>query len=290
MLPDLFIISTARSGSSSLYTFLDKIYNKKTTFNNKEPHFFLKLKNYKKKPKLLKKIYINDMQKYKDLFKSKNLSIDASVGYFFEIDEFLKNIKKIKVNKKSKIIFLFREPFGRAKSLYLKNIAIGNENYNTQFVSLLKKKIKKNYWWTNYYDNVFYYSSFLKLKNFFSEILIIDHAQIKKLDNKLNIIEEFLEKKINLDNKKIKIEKLNKAKLDNVINFKNFNNFLFTDKKIYKFKNFLNYYSKFLKQRKLYNQVINQDIKNCLNISKIEFKKFINEIKKNKVSNGIYKI
>ena len=290
MLPDLFIISTARSGSSSLYTFLDKIYNKNTILNNKEPHFFLKLNNYKKKPKILKKIHINNKKEYKESLKCKNLSIDSSVGYFFEIDEFIKNIKKMKFKRKSKIIFLFREPFGRAKSLYLKNIALGNENSHTQFVSLLKKKTKKNYWWTNYYDNVYYYSNFLKLKKFFPQILIIDYTQLKQLDSKLNIFENFLEKKVYIDNKKLKIDKINNAKLDNVINLRNFYNFLSKDKKIYKLKYFFKYYSQFLKQKKLYKQVMDQDIKNYLNISKTEFKKFMKEIKKNQVSKGIYRI
>jgi hypothetical protein len=289
MLPDLFIISTARSGSSAVYSYLNQIYNNQISLKNKEPHFFLKLNKYKNRPSEIKKYYIDNKKKYLEIFKGDKLSIDASVGYFFEIDEFIKNVKKNFKKKKPKIIFLFREPNSRAKSLYLKKIITEKENSNSKFEKLLKKKYQKNSWWLNYYDNVYYYKNFLKLKDYFSNILIIDYKQVKNINKKLGIIENFLKKKVNKKNRKLKLKKLNQSKVPFIFNIKSFYNFLNNDKKIYKIIKILKYYFNLLKFRKIFSEIYNIEMQDYLKISNKEFKYFINFIKKNKISTGVYR-
>ena len=142
IVPDLFIISTARSGSSSLFKFLNDLYNN-GKLSAKEPHFYLQINQYKKKPKNLSMEYIGNQKKYLSNFKDIYLSIDASVGYFFEIDDFLKNLKIKQIKKKPKIILLFREPNGRAKSLYIKKILTNQDNPKRNLEKIFREKKKE---------------------------------------------------------------------------------------------------------------------------------------------------
>ena len=99
---NIFIISTGRAASSSIYQYLDEFFELNLP-RNKEPHYYLNTKKLKKKPYILKKILVTKKKTYKSLYRNSKISIDASVGYFFYIDDFLKRSKLD--YKNSKIIF-----------------------------------------------------------------------------------------------------------------------------------------------------------------------------------------
>lgn len=160
---DAFIISPGRTASSSIYYSLNEIGDLQLPLN-KEPHYFIDLKDKKKKNKILNNLNINNYQDYKKIYKKSCYKIDASTGYFYYVNEFIKNLKKKKINPK--IIFLIREPISRSRSLYIHQIKNENEN-ELSFEKCLKRKVKKNVWWQNYYNNTEYHNVYLKLKKIF---------------------------------------------------------------------------------------------------------------------------
>ena len=238
----IFIISTGRSASSAMYHHLNKLYNLQLP-KNKEPHYYLNLDNLKNKPKILNKLHIKNKKIYHGLYKKSKISIDASVGYFFNIDSFLKRTKKI--SKNSKVIFLYREPIERAKSLFLKQYITGYEKSTNFEKAFLRKKSKKNhYWWQFYYNNVNYHENFLKLKKNFKEILVINFDSYPFFLSKIDkIMREFLTFDI-LEDEKHCLKKVNTSTLKNIINFNNFKKFLKKKNKLKKIFFLISFYKK----------------------------------------------
>jgi len=101
----VFIISTGRAGSTAIYQYLNEMCDLKLPAN-KEPHFFTSVKKYKNLDGPILDCYVSSLKKYKKLYEKSKFIIDASVGYFFYIDEFIKRVKKLNINPK--IIFLYR--------------------------------------------------------------------------------------------------------------------------------------------------------------------------------------
>ena len=95
---NLFIISTGRAASTSLYNFLNEFYDLNLP-DNKEPHFFLDLQKFKKKPEILNYLSVYKLSSYNKLYSKSKIIVDASVGYFFYVDEFIKKFKSLKKMK-----------------------------------------------------------------------------------------------------------------------------------------------------------------------------------------------
>lgn len=124
--PNLFIVGAPRSGTTSMYHYLNQhpdIYMSKV----KEPHFFAtdlsaptKIhQNYRKKENYLALFNGHKNEKYLG---------EASVYYLYSKDA-VKNIYKF--NPKSKIIIMLRSPVDAIASLYITNRFSGQEHLDT---------------------------------------------------------------------------------------------------------------------------------------------------------------
>jgi hypothetical protein len=283
---NVFIISTGRSASSAMYQHLNKLYNLQLP-KNKEPHYYLNLHSFKNKPKILSQLYIGNKKNYRRLYKKSKISVDASVGYFFNIDSFLERTKKI--SKNSKVIFLYREPIERAKSLFLKQYITGYENSTNFKKSFSRKKLKKNHhWWQFYYNNVKYHENFLKLKKNFKEILVINFDSYPFFLSKIDeIMKDFLKLNI-LDEEKFDLKKINTSTLESVINYSNFKKFFKKKNKINKIFFLFSFFMKNLRVYFLRKKIHKKNLKKYFLDSLLQYKKLNFYLKKYKIYKGIY--
>jgi len=167
--PNFFIVGTPKSGTTSLFNYLEQhpnIFVPKI----KEPHFFSAAEvanSYYKTP------IINKLEDYLNLYKdASNLDAlgDFSTTYLYNL-KCAGEIKKF--NSKSKIIILLRNPVERAISHYLMDLNLGY--VRIPLMEILKNPV--NY--AKYYEQYIsrgYYSE--QIKNYFnhfdtSNILII---------------------------------------------------------------------------------------------------------------------
>ncbi len=165
------IISTGRSGSTAIYSYINEIANLNLP-DKKEPHYWCDIYRFDGLYDGLKDIYVSDESEYYNLYVNSALAIDASVGYFFCIEEVIENLKK--KNLKPKVIFLYREPFGRTLSHYNKLIGKGMIK-DVKIIDEIKLERKKGLWWEWYYDNVNYFNSFKSIEGYFDNILTINY-------------------------------------------------------------------------------------------------------------------
>lgn len=168
---DCLIISVGRSASTAVY----KYFNDACQLNlplNKEPHFWCDITKYQGRYKSLDDIYIKDWNEYFGLYSGSAKVIDASVGYFFCIDEVVRKLEFLK--QKPKVIFLYREPVSRACSLYneLERKGLTTSCSVDQEVSLKKDA---GLWWECYYDNVMYMDNFRIMESYFDELLLVSY-------------------------------------------------------------------------------------------------------------------
>ena len=175
----IFIISTGRAGSTAIYNYINKMCDLKLP-KNKEPHYWINLEKYKNKTGPILDCYVSNLDEYKKLYDKSKIVIDASVGYFFYIDEFINRIKKASIEPK--IIFLYREPIGRAYSLF-QNFKNLNITKTLKIEEEIVIKWEPGSWWARDYDNVFYYDVYKKLKYNFKDILIMNFDEFKENTN-----------------------------------------------------------------------------------------------------------
>ena len=183
----VFIISTGRAGSNAIYSYLNKMCDLNLP-NNNAPHYWIDVEKYHNKAGAILDCYVADYQKYMSLYINSKIALDASVGYFFYIDEFLENLKKKSIEPK--IIFLYREPIGRTISHFNQL----KKKKMTKFSSIYKElniKWDKGTWCERCYDNIFYYDVFKKINKNFKDVLLINfkdfknnpHDELKKIIN-----------------------------------------------------------------------------------------------------------
>lgn len=176
--PNLFIVGAGKSGTTSLYKYLNqhpdiyfpdefkisKINKELSKKNCKEPKYFSSF--YHEYPHLgpedvkhVDEMIVKDINDYLSLFSlANNESIigEASADYLYYYDV-ANDIKKF--NKNSKIIIMLRNPINRAHSAYMHLYREGREKEEFHN-ALLKEKERINYEYIWYYKkNSLYYEA-----------------------------------------------------------------------------------------------------------------------------------
>jgi len=168
---DCLIISIGRSASTAIYKYL----NDACVLNlpaNKEPHHWCDIEKFDGRYDLLNELYIKDQEAYFAMYSASKKVIDASVGYFFDIEEVIGKLKAAK--QKPKVLFLYRDPISRAISLF--NELKKKELTTSQSIDQ-EILIKRNpgLWWENYFDNVLYLDYFKCMESYFDDLMIVDY-------------------------------------------------------------------------------------------------------------------
>lgn len=174
-LPDFLVVGAAKSGTTSLYAYLQQhpqIFMSK----NKEPCFFSFAETKENDEDIFNRINIvTDFHKYLDLFRDatdSQMAGEASTVYLYLCEETIKNIKKYHPRwKELKIIIIIRDPAERAFSHYLNDRAGGLLNF--PFEEVIKRwksgQLSKFY---NYIDYGFYYNQIKTYKDTFDRVKI----------------------------------------------------------------------------------------------------------------------
>ena len=169
---DCLIVSTARAASTSMYHYLNDIGGLCLPAN-KEPHFWCDVEKYSGRYSLLDELYIGETSRYEELYRESKIVVDASVGYFFYIDDVISKLREFR--QKPKALFLYREPTSRAASLFNELRRKGIEEETTLEKALTAAKNRSpGRWWEHYYDNVQYDRVFESMCNYFDEILAVN--------------------------------------------------------------------------------------------------------------------
>lgn len=183
------ILSTGRAGSTAIYRYINEAGDLNLPIN-KEPHFLCDVNSFEGLYDGLVKMCVTNEKDYFDMYSNSEIILDASVGYYFSLDEVIKKLKTLKIIPK--IILLYREPVSRAWSLY-------NELRKKQLTKELsvmddiQKQRPGGLWWERYYDNVYYYNFFKIIDGYFKNILMINYDSFANDPKKiLNIIFDFL--------------------------------------------------------------------------------------------------
>ncbi len=122
MIVDFFIVGAPKSGTTSLYFYLNE-HSEIEMSSQKEPDFFSD-KPLQKQNMYYRKARIDTIKKYNSLFTKRNVSLrgEASVSYLF-YDEVPHKI--FSYNPDAKIIIMLRDPVDRAFSHYLMDFRLG---------------------------------------------------------------------------------------------------------------------------------------------------------------------
>ena len=204
ILPNLLVITVAKTGSTSFHSFLSQ-FNYIETLPYKESWAF-----DPKKPKINHQLF-----KFKTLHLKNNKYLCDFCSYLqpeMDLDTFF-----FKLLKKAKIIFLFRDPIERTISHYFHEIRIGSESRSLN--EAIKLEDKKNYKNENYFSHKAYIGQsklMIKIKNYIerkndtNKFLIIDLKNLKKNTYDVQLaIENFLKIK---NTSPIKLKHLNYAR------------------------------------------------------------------------------
>lgn len=228
--PDFLIVGAAKSGTTSLYRYLNN-HPEIHIPDVKECRFFSQLpKNFNG---LGAEFFVNegitDEKIYFNLFDKSKICGDISNDYLYYHNESIKNIKKY-VGSDIKIIIVLRNPVERAYSNFMHHVRDGWESKNFEDALLSeKKRIEENWGWSYHYFNTgLYYNQVKDYVDNFTNVKILLFEDLKDQKN-LDAIFKFLElKKINLDFSK---EKYNASGLPKFL----FIQRVFNNKKILKF-------------------------------------------------------
>lgn len=176
---DFFIVGAPKSGTTSLYHYLNEHPDIEMS-SYKEPNFFsdesLQGQNiYHIKNR------VNSLEKYHSLFKRKDscLKGEASVSYLFYDDV---PAKIMSYNSKAKIIIILRNPIERAYSHYLMDHSLGLISESFESIIRKKSKNRKAHFFYQQYVEVSKYTD--QIKRYFQvfekeNIHIIDYEDFK---------------------------------------------------------------------------------------------------------------
>ena len=172
---DFFIVGAAKSGTTSLYSYLNK-HPEIEMSTIKEPDYFSN-EFIEKQSLYYKKESIKSLNKYHSLYSdTKNLIRgEASVSYLF----YEKVPKKIfKYNSRSKVIIMLRNPSDRAYSHYLMDKRLGFVRESFENIVHKKSTHKNSALFYQQYIELGQYS--FQIKNYFDvfskkNILIVDY-------------------------------------------------------------------------------------------------------------------
>jgi len=189
---DCLIISTARAASTSIYNYINQA-GELGLPRNKEPHFWCDLEKYADRYPLLDELYVADSERYEALYKNAKLLIDASVGYFFYIDDVIS--KLCAFGQKPKILYLYREPISRTSSLFNELRKKGVETESSLDDALRSASAREGgLWWERYYDNVAYDRVFQSVSSYSGSVLAVSyHAFARTPEKTMQKILAFME-------------------------------------------------------------------------------------------------
>lgn len=173
---DVIIVSTGRAASTAVYQYLDAACELNLP-KNKEPHYWCDIHKYGGLHSVLKDIHISGFSDYMDIYSRSRIVIDASVGYFFCLDEVIERLKR--EGQAPKIVFLYREPVSRAVSLFNEERKKGSTDAN-DVLAEIKRERDPGLWWEYYYDNVLYADCFEKMRSSFDNILAVNYDHFSK--------------------------------------------------------------------------------------------------------------
>lgn len=217
---DFMIVGSAKSGTTSLYYYLQQIDGIFMP-ENKEPHYYLgEFKNGYNKgigdKEIIKSMYVTDKEEYKSLFSSANESEligEASATYLYDRDapSLIKDD-----NPNCKIIIMLRNPVQRAFSAYSHMRRDYREKINEFSAAIDEEQIRtKNKWmpiW-HYKEMGFYYEQVKRYIDTFGRNnvhIIIFEDFIKDIDHSVKEVVSFLELDVDFE---IEKEKTNESNL-----------------------------------------------------------------------------
>jgi hypothetical protein len=185
-LPDFLIVGAAKSGTTSLYKYLEK--NKKIKMSSpKEPKFFSYLANKTQfngpGDKNVEGKIIKSFTDYTSLFSTPNNNMikgEASVDYLYYFKDVIPLLKEYLGDPK--IIIILRNPVDRAFSAYLQMARANREgNPFEESLKVEDERIKEGYEFIWHYKNLGLYYDQVKgyLANF-SQVKIILFEDLKK--------------------------------------------------------------------------------------------------------------
>lgn len=173
---DVIIVSTGRAASTAVYQYLD-VACELNLPKNKEPHYWCDIHKYGGLHNVLKDIHISKFTDYMDAYSCSKTVVDASVGYFFCLDEVIERLKQ--EGQAPKIVFLYREPVTRAVSLFNEERRKGSTDANDVSADI-KRDRDPGLWWEHYYDNVLYADCFEKMRSSFDSLLAVNYDHFSK--------------------------------------------------------------------------------------------------------------
>jgi len=176
MFPNVIVIGAMKSGTSSLFNYLD-LHPEISMSKKKETDYFIKEKNFKK-----------TVNWYRSFFELENGDIVGEASPNYTKRHMFKGVPNriYEFNPNAKLIYIVRDPYVRILSHYIHNYANGRESNN--FEDSIKKN--KNYILTSkyYYQLEPYLSKF----NEESILLIVAEKMFQKTDLVLEKVFEFL--------------------------------------------------------------------------------------------------
>ncbi len=198
-LPNFLIVGAAKSGTTSLYSYLSMHPDIYMSEKNKEPYFltgldFNEIDNSKGPYGVNVVKSIEDYKKLFSHYHGEKAIGEASVGYLYFYNETIMNIKKYLTNPK--IIIVLRNPIDRAYSNYLHHVRdLYEEESFDVALKCIDERMEKNYWWGYDYIGAGMYSNQIKayLENFKNVKIVLFDDLIADTDGEIKKILMFLE-------------------------------------------------------------------------------------------------
>lgn len=170
---DCLIISTGRAASTAVYQYLSEMAAVGLP-TNKEPHFWCDLDKFEGRYPMLDELRVTSDEAYERLYSGSKSMIDASVGYFFCIDDVLQKLGSR--GQAPKVVFLYREPAARAASLFVELRKKGLEQAGSVVEAVRAAHGRPTgLWWERYYDNVLYATVFKEILGFAESVLAVNY-------------------------------------------------------------------------------------------------------------------
>jgi len=160
---------------------------------NKEPHYWCDIRRFEGRYRFLDSLYVSGDREYERLYAQSCRLIDASVGYFFCIDDVIERLEM--ASQRPSVVFLYREPSSRAQSLFFELKKKGLESAPDLSSALARAAVRHSgLWWENYYDNVKYDDVLQKLGRTFSKVLAVDYSAFNEMTAQvIDTVATFLE-------------------------------------------------------------------------------------------------
>jgi len=184
ILPNFLIVGAAKSGTSSLYHYLNE-HPEIFLPARKELRFFSQMKANFKGPgdDKLNKTIIKSIEEYSKFYipvKNEKAIGDVSPDYLYFFKNAIPNIRKILIDPK--IIIILRNPIDRAFSHYLHFVRDGREKLSFEEALAAEDNRKALNWeWAWYYKDVgFYYNQVKAYLENFSEVKVYLYDDLKK--------------------------------------------------------------------------------------------------------------